>query len=273
MIMAINLVCIGDVVGSPGRQILKDALPPLVAARAVDCAVVNAENAAQGSGLTPELYKKVMNAGANLITLGDHIYRRGEIIPLLESRDNIVRPANLPAQAPGKEFAIFNTPRGPRVAVLSLLGRQYMKVPVNCPFAAADRVLRLIPSDVKIIVLDMHAEATSEKIAMGWHLDGRVTAVVGTHTHIPTADERILPKGTAYISDLGMTGPYDSVLGRSKTAVLSSLISSVPTRYEVAEGDVRMCGVFISVDQTTGRALSIERVRVDADAAARTPQM
>lgn len=271
--MAINILCIGDVVGSPGRQILKDALPPLVAARAVDCAIVNAENAAQGSGLTPELYKKVVNAGANLITLGDHIYRRGEIIPLLESRDNIVRPANLPAQAPGKEFAVFDTPRGPRVAVLSLLGRQFMKVPVNCPFAAADRVLRLIPSDIKIIVLDMHAEATSEKIAMGWHLDGRVTAVVGTHTHIPTADERILPKGTAYISDLGMTGPYDSVLGRSKTAVLSSLISSVPTRYEVAEGDVRMCGVFISVDQTTGRALSIERVRVDADAAGRTPQM
>lgn len=262
--MPINLLCIGDVVGSPGRQVLRDALPGLVAARTVDCAIVNAENAAQGSGLTPELYKKVVNAGANLITLGDHIYRRSEIIPVLESRDNIVRPANISAQAPGKEFAVFDTPRGPRVAVISLLGRQFMKIPANCPFTAADRVLRQIPSDVKIIVVDMHAEATSEKIAMGWHLDGRVSAVFGTHTHIPTADERVLPKGTAYISDLGMTGPYDSVLGRSKTAVLSSLISSVPARYEVAEGDVRMCGVLISVDQTTGRALSIERIRVDA---------
>lgn len=262
--MPVTLACIGDVVGSPGRQILKDALPPLVAARSVDCAIVNAENAAQGSGLTPDLYKKVVAAGANLITLGDHIYRRSEIIAVLEAQDNIVRPANLSPQAPGREFAVYETPRGPRVAVFSLLGRQYMKVPANCPFAAAERILRQIPSDVKIIVVDMHAEATSEKIAMGWHLDGRVTAVLGTHTHIPTADERILPKGTAYITDLGMTGPYDSVLGRSKAAVLSSLITSVPARYEVADGDVRMCGVLITVDPAGGRALSIERIRVDA---------
>lgn len=258
--MTLKILCVGDVVGSPGRRVLQEGLRQLVAEQKIDCAIVNAENVASGSGITEALYEKIVKAGANLITLGDHIYRRGEIIPVLERVENMVRPANLPAGAPGREFALFEVQGGYRVAVISILGRMFMKPPVNCPFAAADRVLAAIPKDVKIIVLDMHAEATSEKVAMGWHLDGRVSAVVGTHTHIPTADERVLPKGTAYITDLGMTGPYDSVLGRQKESVIGTMMSGVPKRLDVTEGDARMCGVIVEVEPTTGLATKIERV-------------
>ena len=262
--MQLKLLCVGDVVGSPGRKLLQEALPALVAKHEIDCVIVNAENATDGAGLSAAMYEKIVQAGANLITLGDHVYRRKDIIPVLEKSDRMVRPANLPAGAPGRECAVFITPRGPKVAVISLLGRMFMKTMANCPFAAADRVLAALPRDVKIIAVDMHAEVTSEKIAMGWHLDGRVSVVFGTHTHIPTADERILPKGTAYITDVGMTGPYDSVLGRNKDRVLGSMVSGVPSPFDVADGDVRLCGVLVSVDPTTGLAGKIERIRFDA---------
>ena len=258
--MQLNLLCVGDVVGSPGRQVLREALQAIVPQRQIDCVIVNAENAAGGSGLTGTIHEKMLRYGTNLVTLGDHIYRRREIIPILEKSDCMVRPANLPAGAPGKEYAVYESASNHRVAVVSLLGRMYMKTPVNCPFAAADRVLSTIPKDVKIVVVDMHAEATSEKIAMGWHLDGRVSAVFGTHTHVPTADEHILPRGTAYITDLGMTGPYDSVLGRVKERVLGAMISAVPSTFNVATGDPRMCGIVVEVDAATGRATSIERI-------------
>jgi metallophosphoesterase (TIGR00282 family) len=176
----------------------------------------------------------------------------------------LVRRANLPAAAPGREAAVHQTGGGAKVAVISLLGRMFMKAPCNCPFAAVDRVLEALPADVRIIAVDVHAEATSEKVAMGWHLDGRVSVVFGTHTHIPTADERILPKGTAYITDVGMTGPYDSVLGRMKERVLSSMRSGVPSVFDVAEGDPRLCGIVVSVEPSTGRATHIERIRIDA---------
>lgn len=262
--MLLTLLCAGDVVGTPGRQALRQGLAAIGKQRAIDCAIVNAENAAGGAGLTPALYEKIVEGGAHLITLGDHVYRYRDIIPTLETSERIVRPANLPTTAPGREFAIHTTPNGPRVAVVSLLGRMFMKIQSNCPFAAVDRVLRMIPADVKIVVVDMHAEATSEKVAMGWHLDGRVSVLFGTHTHIPTADERILPKGTAYITDLGMTGPYDSVLGRDKSRVLSSMISAVPSKFDVATDDARMCGILVSVESTTGRATAVERIRFDA---------
>ena len=261
--MELNLLCVGDIVGAPGRRVLREALPVLVPERKIDCVIVNAENASAGSGLTPQLYEKIMRSGTDLVTLGDHIYRRRDIIPTLETSDRIVRPANLPAAAPGKPFAIFTTQSGHRVAVVSLLGRMYMKPTANCPFAAIDQVLASIPKDVKIVVVDMHAEATSEKVAMGWHLDGRVSVLFGTHTHIPTADERILPKGTAYITDLGMTGPYDSVLGRAKDRVLRSIINGVSEKLDVAERDLRLCGLSVAVDTATGRAIKLERVRFD----------
>jgi len=258
--MDVRILCVGDVVGAPGRRALRQGLEHLVPKHGIDMVIVNAENVAGGSGLTPPLYDKVLHYGAHVITLGDHIYRRKEIIGVLERSDRMVRPCNLPSTAPGRECVVWETSHGHRVAVLSVLGRLFMKMPVNCPFAGVDRVLGSLPRDVKMVVVDMHGEATSEKVAMGWHLDGRVSIVFGTHTHVPTADERVLPKGTAYITDVGMTGPYDSVLGRDKERVLSAMISAVPSPFDVAEGDARMCGVIVTLDASTGRAASIERV-------------
>ncbi len=258
--MQLKLLCVGDIVGSPGRHALREGLQALVAERKIDCVIVNAENAAGGSGLTPGLYDKIINYGTDLITLGDHIYRRREIIPVLENTDRMVRPANLPTTAPGKVFAIHETAAGHRVAVISVLGRLFMKIPVGCPFTAVDRVLDTLPDDVRVVVVDVHAEATSEKIALGWHLDGRVSVVFGTHTHVPTADDRILPGGSAYVTDLGMTGPYDSVLGRCKENVLKAMITTVPSPFDVAVDDVRLSGIVVTVDTSTGHAKDIERV-------------
>ena len=264
--MQLKLLCVGDLVGTPGRRALRQGLEVLVDKHQIDCVIVNAENAAGGSGLTPTIYEKILNYGTDLVTLGVHIYRRREIIPVLETHDRVVRPANLPTSAPGKTYAIHETRSNHRVAVVSLLGRIFMKTQVGCPFAAIDQVLASIPRDVKIVVVDVHAEATSEKIALGWHLDGRVSLVFGTHTHVPTADERVLPGGTAYISDVGMTGPYDSVLGRVKEAVLKAMTTTVPAPFDVASGDVRLCGIIVTVDTDTGRAVEIERVTYHATA-------
>jgi len=260
-LMELKILCIGDVVGSPGRRVLTEGITAMKAQSQIDCVVVNAENATDGAGLSGAMYDKIVQAGANLITLGDHVYRRNDIIPILERATNIVRPANMPIGAPGKEFAVYHTPGGHAIAVISVLGRMFMKTLANCPFAALDRALSLLPSDVKIVVVDIHAEATSEKMALGWFLDGRVSVVFGTHTHVPTADERILPKGTAYITDVGMTGPYDSVLGRDKHRVVGSMISGVPSKYDVAEGDARLCGLLVSVGALTGSATGIERIQ------------
>ncbi len=261
--MELKILCIGDIVGAPGRQVLQEALPVLVPRHGIECVIVNAENAAAGSGLTDQLYQKIIKCGVHLITLGDHIYRRKEIYPVLAKETNIVKPANFPAAAPGREFAIYQTAKGDQVAVISVLGRLFMKIMVDDPFAAVNRVLALLPKSVKIVVVDFHAEASSEKIALGWHLDGRVSVVFGTHTHVPTADERVLPKGTAYITDLGMTGPYDSVLGREKDRVIGSMMTAIPSAFDVASGDPRLCGIIVSVETTTGLARSIERVRFD----------
>jgi 2',3'-cyclic-nucleotide 2'-phosphodiesterase len=261
--MSVNILCIGDVVGRPGRFVLSQALPDLIRKYDLHCVICNAENAAGGSGLSPQLYEKFRRYGVDLITLGDHIYRRQEIIPVLEQSACMVRPANFPAGSPGKVFAVHETRMGARVGVVSVMGRLFMKPPTDCPFRAVERVLAQIPPEVRIVVVDMHAEATSEKIAMGWHLDGKVSVVYGTHTHVPTADECILPGGTAYITDLGMTGPYDSVLGRRKDRVLRTLITNLPNPFDVATGDPRLCGIFVQVDPATGKARHIERVRVN----------
>jgi len=263
--MTAKLLCIGDLVGSPGRRIVTDRLAALVEQHDIDCTIVNAENVASGSGITPGIYQKLLKAGVQLFTLGDHIYRRKEIIPTLETSEQVVRPANLPNAAPGRELAIYETGDGTVVAVFSLLGRLFMKLPVDCPFKAADRVLSSVPDNVNVIVCDIHAEATSEKVAMGWHLDGRVSLVFGTHTHVATADERVLPRGTGYITDLGMTGPHDSVLGRDKQRVLRYLTTGVPNRFDVATDDVCISGVVAEVNPQTGHCQAIYRISVRGD--------
>jgi len=264
--MQVNLLCIGDTVGRPGRFVLSQMLPRLVGQYDLHSIICNAENAAGGSGLTPQLYEKFRRYGVNLITLGDHAFRRQEIVPVLERANDIARPANFAPAAPGRGWAVHETRLGPKVAVINVLGRLYIKPPTDCPFQAIEKALAQIPQDAKIIVIDVHAEATSEKVAIGWHFDGRVSAVFGTHTHVATADERILPNGTAYITDVGMTGPYDSVLGRRKDRVLKALLTGLHVPFDVATDDIRLCGLLVSVDSTTGRATHVERIRVDSDA-------
>ncbi|MCK4659514.1 MAG: YmdB family metallophosphoesterase [Phycisphaerae bacterium] len=262
--MLVKLLCVGDVVGAPGRRMLTETLPKLTAERGIDCVIANVENAANGSGLTPGLFAKFAEGGVHLMTMGDHVYRRRDIIPTLERSGCIVKPANMPLGAPGHEVAIYQTSKGHKVAVLSLLGRMYMNVHADSPFNAIDRALSTLDRDVNIVVVDMHAEATSEKIAMGWHLDGRVSVLFGTHTHVATADETILPGGMGYITDVGMTGPHDSVLGRSKENVLSAMISAVPSPFSVATDDVRVSGIIVEVSSDTGHCTAIERICIRA---------
>ncbi len=262
--MKLNILCIGDIVGRPGRRILADKLVRLVKERDIDCVIANAENAAGGSGLTPQIYNKLLRYGVNLITLGDHTYRKKEITETLETADNIVRPANMSEQAAGKGCAVYKTNKGPTVAAVSLIGRVFMK-PADCPYAAADKLLSRLDQKADIIFVDFHAEATSEKIAMGYYLDGKVSCCFGTHTHVITADEKILPKGTAYITDIGMTGPHDSVLGRGVENVLKAFRTQMPAPFEIATGDVRINAILVTVDSNSKKAERIERVRVDAD--------
>ena len=262
LLMSINILCVGDVVGRPGRMVLADHLEQLIERRQVECVVCNAENAAGGSGLTPQIVTKLFRYGVDVITLGDHTYRKREIIPTLEQSDRIVCPVNLLPGAVGRRWTVVETKsKRHRVGVTCALGQMFMGV-WNSPWPALEKALAEMPSDVNIRVVDFHAEATSEKVAMGWYLNGRVSVVFGTHTHIPTADARVLDKGTAYICDVGMTGPYDSVLGRRTDRVLSALTTTMPTRFEVASGDPRLCGVLAAVDADTGRAESIERIEI-----------
>jgi metallophosphoesterase (TIGR00282 family) len=258
-----RILFVGDVVGTPGMAILKQALPLLIPAEQIDLVVANAENAAGGSGLTASLYRKLREAGVDLVTLGDHIYKKAEIIPTLEKEERLCKPANFPPAAPGREFALAAARDGTPVAALCVLGRTFMRS-VDCPFLAVDRVLaELERRGVRCIVVDAHAEATADKYLLGHHLKGRVSAVLGTHTHVPTADEQILPGGTAFISDVGMTGPYDSILGRRIDRVLSTTISFIPTPFDVATGDPRLGGALVDIDPTTGKAQAIRRIMVN----------
>ncbi len=262
--MKVNILCIGDIVGRPGRRIIADKLKPLVKELDIDCVIANAENAAGGSGLTPQIYNKLLRYGVNLITLGDHTYRKRDIIKTLETSENIVRPVNFSEHAAGRVLAFYKTSKGPVVSVVALIGRLFMK-PANCPYNAIDRILPQLEQKADIIIVDFHAEATSEKIAMGYHLDGRVSLCFGTHTHVVTADERILPKGTAYITDIGMTGPHDSVLGRGVENVLKSFRTQMPFPFDIATGDVKINAILVTVDSNTKKAESIKRIRIDAE--------
>lgn len=259
--MNVNVLVVGDIVGKPGRLILKDKLKPYIDSENIHFCIANAENAAAGAGITEEIAEELFSYGIDVITTGDHIWDKKEIFHTLETNRSVLRPNNFSPLAIGKGYIVKRSKTDALVGVINLLGRVFMK-PIDCPFRSVDEALKNISNETNIIFVDIHAEATSEKIAMGWYLDGKVSAVVGTHTHIPTADEKILPKGTAYITDLGMTGPHESILGRKIDCVLKAIVTQMPTKFEVAEKDVRINGVKIVVDSQSGKANSIKRVEI-----------
>lgn len=261
-----NILFIGDIFGRPGRTIVKERLPELVKQHSVDLVLANCENAAAGFGITGPLAEELFELGIDVMTTGNHVWDKREIIEYFQMADGnphsparrLLRPANFPQNLPG--WGVYEGQKnGVAYAVVNLQGRVFMG---SCddPFRYADRLLESIKAKAKIVFVDFHAEATSEKVAFGWYLDGRVTAMVGTHTHIPTADEIVLPKGTGYITDVGMTGPYESVIGVKKELVIDRFLSGMPARFEAASGDVRLCGVVVECDNSTGRATRIERL-------------
>jgi metallophosphoesterase (TIGR00282 family) len=256
-----NILIIGDVVGSPGRAIMKKALPQVVRKHDVDYVIANVENAAGGFGVTPELCQEFLAMGVDVMTSGNHIWDKREIIPAIGQFPQLLRPANYPAAQPGKGSHIGRgkDSRVP-VATLNLSGRVFMNGSIDDPFQKATAEIEALRKEAKVIVVDMHAEATSEKTALGYFLDGKVSAVVGTHTHVPTCDHRLLPKGTAYCSDLGMTGPYDSVIGVEAEVIVQRFVNGMPGRFETAKGDPRFAAVVVDVDPQTGRARGIQRM-------------
>jgi metallophosphoesterase (TIGR00282 family) len=256
----INILFIGDIVGSPGREAVKALLAGLKKEFNLQFVIANAENAAGGSGITPKVAKELFDAGISVLTSGDHIWKRREIFEILNQEERILRPLNFPVGAPGRGWAVFKTNGNVRVGVLNVQGRVFMQA-LECPFRTTREAQEKLILDTKIIIVDIHAEATSEKVALGWYLDGKVSAVLGTHTHIQTADERILPQGTAYITDVGMTGAADSVIGRKIEDVLERFISGVPCRFEVAKENVQLQGAVLEIDEGTGKAKSIIRVQ------------
>jgi 2',3'-cyclic-nucleotide 2'-phosphodiesterase len=257
-----NVLMVGDVFGDSGRTAVGKLLPRLRQEHAIDFCVVNVENAAGGFGVTPAMAKQVLEQGADVLTSGNHIWDKKEIVEYITKENLLLRPANFPVGAPGVGYVTVKA--GPhRVAVLNLMGRVFMH-PIDCPFRKADEIVPELRKDTPIVLVDMHAEATSESVAMGWYLDGRVSAVVGTHRHVQTADERVLPGGTAYITDLGMTGPTDGVIGVDREVILQRFLSQMPARFEPAKGPAALHGVVIAIDPETGRASDIRRLRVPA---------
>ncbi len=257
----LKLLFIGDIVGRPGRDIIAERLPRLRTELGLDFVIANAENAAAGAGITGVLAKSILGSGVDAITLGDHVWDQRGWENEIGEMERVCRPANLPSSNPGWDHLIIEA-RGFRVAVFTVLGRQYMGLKAECPFLCADRMIGQLRAQADAIIVEIHAEATSEKQAMGWHLDGRVTAVLGTHTHVPTADATVLPGGTAFICDVGMTGPYASVLGREVKPVIAKFLDGMPRRFEVAEGDVRLSGALIEIGASSARAQKIELLTV-----------
>ncbi|KAA0891842.1 TIGR00282 family metallophosphoesterase [Oryzomonas japonica] len=257
--MSIKILFIGDIIGKPGRQALSRELHRLVDRHAVDLIIANGENAAGGFGLTTETAKELFDTGVHCLTSGNHIWDKREQVPLVLADRRILRPANYGTEVPGTGSVVVTTPGGVKVGVLNLEGRVYMKN-LECPFRVADREIELLRKETPLIFVDFHAEATSEKSALGWYLDGRVSAVVGTHTHVQTADERILPQGTAYLTDAGMTGSFDSVIGIGKEEAIRKFLTQLPVKFEIPKKDIRLNGVLVGVDPENGKALSIERI-------------
>ena len=254
-----KLLLIGDVVGRPGRVIVQRLLMPLREEQGIDLVVINCENAAGGAGITPSTADELFRAGADVLTSGNHVWKKREAYDLLRQDPRVLRPANYPDDAPGSGSVVVESLSGQKVGVVNVVGRVFME-PLACPFRTAEREVARVRQQTPIIIVDMHAEATSEKVAMGWFLDGKVSCVFGTHSHIPTADERLLPQGTAFITDVGMTGPYDSVIGRRVDQILQRFLTSMPVKSEVAEGNVQLRGLLIEVDPATGKASQVERI-------------
>ncbi len=255
-----RILFIGDIVGEPGRRAVKELVPGLAKKHKLDFVIANGENVAGGSGVTPALADELLGYGIDVITTGDHIWKRKEILDYIESSNRLLRPANYPPQTPGSGSTVVKSESGTEVGVVNLIGRVFMQ-PVECPFRVGKEEVEKLKKRTRIIIVDMHAEATSEKIALGWYLDGMVSAIIGTHTHVQTADEKCLPQGTAFISDAGMTGPFDSVIGRKKEQILARFITQMPARFEMAEGDIQLHGVVIDIDEKTGKANSIKRIQ------------
>ena len=254
-----KILFIGDVVGKPGKNTLKQLYPHLLDRYNIDFSIVNAENVAGGMGVTPKLAKEILNLKINCLTSGNHIWKKREIIPFLDEEGKILRPANYPAVAPGRGYKIFTTNESINVCVINLEGRIFMR-PLDCPFKTASEIISSLPPLVNIIIVDFHAEATSEKQAMGRYLDGKVTAVLGTHTHVQTADDVILPGGTGYITDVGMTGGAKSIIGMTIRAGLAKMLSQRPTNFEISNEELRVQGVVVEVEKKNGKCLSIERI-------------
>ncbi|MEE9217468.1 MAG: TIGR00282 family metallophosphoesterase [Acidobacteriota bacterium] len=256
-----RILFIGDLVGKPGRQILRAEIDRLVDRYRTDFVIANVENSAGGFGVTPEIAQEVLSAGVHCLTSGNHIWDRKEIGPYLEDEPRLLRPLNYPPPAQGRGTWVGETAAGVRVGVLNLMGRVFM-TPLLCPFLSADEALRELHQQTRVIVVDFHAEATSEKIAMAWYLDGRASAVIGTHTHVQTADERVLPGGTACITDVGMTGSHDGIIGIERPLALQRFLTQRPVRFSTAMGNVHLKGALIDIDETSGRARSISRISI-----------
>jgi metallophosphoesterase (TIGR00282 family) len=260
---AMRILFIGDVVGSPGRQMIQDYISKLKKKYAPTLTIINGENAANGKGITEKIYRGFLESGAQAVTLGNHAWDNRDVFTFIDDAKYLVRPANFPEGTPGKGMIFVNS-NGTEVAIVNLQGRTFLPA-IDCPFKKVDELIEEARKRTPIIFIDFHAEATSEKQAIGWYVDGRATAVVGTHTHVQTADNRILPNGTAYITDVGMTGPYDGILGVQREAVLKRFLTSLPVRFEVAEGRTQLSAVIIDVDPNTGKANAINRILINDD--------
>lgn len=257
-----NVLFIGDIMGEPGRRSIARTLPKVITRHSVDLVIGNGENAAAGFGITPELTQELFDMGISVITTGNHAWDKKEILDYFRHEPRLLRPANYPEGVPGSGSIVVETPGGEKLAVLQLMGRVYMPALLDCPFQSARRELVRLKQETRAIIVDMHAEASSEKMAMGHFLDGEVTAVVGTHTHVQTADEQILPKGTAYLTDIGMTGPIHSVIGIKKELAIEKFLTQMPRRFEVASGPSVLSAVLIELDGALGKAIRIERLRI-----------
>lgn len=254
-----NLLFIGDIYASPGRNVVASHLAELQATYGIQLTIANAENSAGGFGVTPQIADEFFSMGIDVITTGNHVWDKREFYEYLDRHPRVVRPANYPEGLPGKGLIFVESRHGVACAVMNLQGRAHM-TPIDCPFHKANDLLAQIPEHVKVRFVDFHAELTSEKVAMGWHLDGRVSAMIGTHTHVPTADTRILPKGTGYQTDCGMTGPYDGVIGADKELVLKKFMTSLPVRLEASKKGAELHAVLVQIEDQTGRCTAIERI-------------
>lgn len=255
-----NILLIGDIVGQPGRAAVEKLLPNLKKDYRIDFVLANGENAAGGAGITPKTATELLNSGIDVLTSGDHIWDRKEIEEVINTQTRLLRPANYPPSALGRGAAVLRANNGVEVGILNLIGRVFM-ANVECPFKVAKEEIEKLKKQTSVILVDIHAEATSEKIALGWYLDGLASCVFGTHTHVQTADERILPGGSAFITDIGMTGPFDSVIGRRVDHVLHRFITGMPTRFEMAEENIQLHAALVEVNQKSGRAVSIKRIQ------------